>query len=127
MLKPDLEDTANELDCEYCKKYWHYSFSYKDESKRGKPVLTHGGKSQERKEDNPTDCEHCPRSITWNEENEAIYGEYMRNKHTRKTIKDNHLADCFSVLDEEMARINAHMISNAVAAPFEILGAMNDH
>jgi hypothetical protein len=115
-----MEDTAQGLDCPFCRKYWHYSFAYNDEHKRGKPVLSRNGKLQERGNDSKPDCAHCPRYLLWTDENMAIYGEYMRQKYTRS--KPLALADHFAAIDDEIIKIKSAMMSNAVAESFMGVG-----
>lgn len=116
MLKPELEETALDLECDFCRKYWHYSFKNKDDGKKGRPVLTHNGNLQKRDENQDPECDVCPRSILWNDENRAIYGEYMRSKHQYGKIAE--LADKFAAIDDEMIKINGAIISNAISAQF---------
>lgn len=67
-LRPEDE----ERDCDFCRRYEHYSFRNADPAKRGRPIIELDRYVERGPRDEPK-CELCGKSLAWTPENRALY------------------------------------------------------
>jgi hypothetical protein len=94
-------------DCDFCRKYEHYSFRNKDRDKAGKPIVE-GGRIRERGRGDSPQCAICPAVERWTPDNLALYRRWrFRAQGVDRGPVDARTAWAFFWLDETAREIDS--------------------
>jgi len=73
MLEPDLEERLRDVDCAFCRSWWHYSHDHKDVDLQCTPVYSRAGTLQVWPEGHSPECHKCLKPLAWTDANREMF------------------------------------------------------